>query len=346
MIGRRMAVGLVAAFGLVAAACGDDDGGTAATTTSTTEDDAGTSGRDVDQDVLDRVADAVEATVDEGTARFTVTVETEGTGTDADGQQPIDVEGEVDFDNDRRLITLSGDQGELDVIIDGSTAYLELPATEGDDWMRIDLEALFDEEIGVGGPAAIPFQSPEENLRVLEGSAVHAAEVGEETVGGEDTTRYELVIDLRAAAEESTDDVQEAIDATVERTGLDELEMEVWIDDDDLIRRVAYTLDLEQAEVRESEEETDATVEVDPEGAVRVVFEYSDFGTDVDIELPDDANVVDLDEDAVRDAVGGGGSGSSGSGTTSTTSTTDSDDSGSDDDDSTTTSSTTTTTGG
>jgi hypothetical protein len=344
MHGRRIAGRAVAALALLAAvACGDDDGDSAApTTTSTTTDDRAS--RQVDQDVLDRVAHAVQATVGEGTARFTVTVETEDTGSGGDGTQPIEVDGEVDFDAEQRLLTLAGGQGELDVVVDGDVAYLELPATEGDDWMRIELEALFDDDVGMGGPAAIPFQDPEDNLRLLQGSAVHAAEEGEESVGGDDTTRYNLVIDLEAAAEEADDEVQDAVDETVDRTRLDELGMDVWIDDDDLIRRVAYTLDLDQAELSERDDE--GSVEADPQGSVTVTVDYTDFGVEVDIEVPDDADVVDLDEDAVRDAIDDAGGSSSGPGTSSTSTTTGDDDTDEDDDETTTTSSTTSTTTG
>jgi hypothetical protein len=339
---------LAASALLLAAACGDDtDTSTAddTTTTSTTEADrTDQTGRTVDQDVIDAVADAVDATVDEGTARFTITVETEGTGTGGDGQQPIEVEGEIDFDDEMRQLTLVGPEGDLDVVIDGETAYVELPATEGDDWMRIDLSALFDDDIGMGGPAGIPFQDPTNNLRLLSGSALHAEEAGTETVDGTDTTRYELVIDIQDAAEEASQDVQDAVQDMADRTGLTELEMEVWIDDDDLIRRVAYTLDLDQAQVTETETDTDATIEADPQGAVTVTIDYRDFGATLDIEVPDEDDIIDLDEDAVRSALGGSSSGDSG--TTTTTSAADDDDDDADDDSGTTTSSTTTTTEG
>jgi hypothetical protein len=329
---------LAASALLLAAACGDDDDSSAAddtTTTSTSTTVADRTAQDVDEDVIDRIADAVDATIAEGTARFTVTVETEGTGTGGDGEQPIEAEGEVDFDDEMRLLTIVGPEGNLEVVIDGDTAYLELPATEGDDWMRIDLSALFDEDLGMGGPAGIPFQDPTNNLRLLGGSALHAQEAGEETIDGTDTTRYELVIDIEDAATEASQEVQDAVEATAERTGLTELAMEVWIDDDDLIRRVAYTLDLDQAEVTETDDDTDSEVVADPEGSVTVTVEYRDFGATLDIEVPDEDDVIDLDEDAVRSALGGDRSDSGGTTTTSTT--TDSDDDSDDDDDSDTT---------
>ena len=329
----RKTLGALIGAMLLLGACADDGTTDSASTTTTTED---REERSVDDEVVERVADAAAKTVDEGTARFTVAVASEGTGTGADDEQPITVDGEVDFENEQRLLTLQGPSGELDVVIDADVAYVELPATEGDDWMKVELDSLFDDDIGFGGPAAMPFQSPEDNLRVLEGSAVHAAEAGEETIDGEDTTRYEMIIDLEAAAEDANNEVEEAVRTTSERTGLSELEIDVWVDEDDLIRRVEYTLDLSEVDV---EEDVDSgSVEADTQGSVTVTVDYSDFGTNVNIEVPDDEDVVDIDEDAVRDAIGGSQGGSAG--TTSTTS-------GSGGDDSTTTSSandTTTTT--
>lgn len=74
--------------------------------------------REVDQAALDRVTGAVANTVAQGTATFTVTVETAGTGTGADGQQPVEADGEVDFEQEMRRIVVSGPEGDLEVVVD------------------------------------------------------------------------------------------------------------------------------------------------------------------------------------------------------------------------------------
>jgi hypothetical protein len=319
---RTLALPVVAAL-VAVPACGDDDDPDATGTTEPTTTTTTTAERtgEVDEAVVERVAEAAERTVEEGSARFTIEAASEGTGFDG---ETIEVEGEVDFDAGQRRLTFSGQDGDLEMIVDGSEVYLELPATEDDDWVRADLDLLFDTEVGTGGPGGIPFQDPADNLRVLGASVIEASEEGSEQVGGNDTTRHRLVIDLVDAAEESTDDAQEAAERLAEQTGLQELEMEVWIgDDDDLIHRIAYVLDLSDVRVEETEDDADAAVEADPEGRLIVTVDYRDFGTDLDIELPAEDQIIDLDEEAIRETLGElGGSG----GERDTTTTTDSDD--------------------
>jgi hypothetical protein len=357
MMRRRIltmfAVGAMVALPL--AACADDDDADGTTTTADTT--TTTTQVEVDEAVLQRVTDASQATIDEGTASFTIEAHQEtddatdgtttttttttttngagtadddattttgrGTNTDTDTERresEVDIEGVVDFDNDQRRLTFVGPEGELDMILDGSEAYIELPATEDDDWARIDLEALLDTQVGVGGPAALPFQDPADNLRVLQGNVISATEEGTEQIDGEDTDHFRLVIDLEASVSDAPEDVQEALEETLARTGAQELEMEVWIDEDDLIRQARYTLDLDQIRVDEEDVDngTDTGVAADPEGRLVVTFTYFDFGEDVEIELPDEENIVDIDEDAIRRSLGL----DEGTGTTGTTTTT------------------------
>jgi hypothetical protein len=321
---RRTALALLATAALVLAACGDDD--TAADpadpasddTTTTTEERTG----EVDESVLEHIADAAERTVDEGTARFTIQASAEGTG-GADGTSEVEVEGAVDFEEEQRQVTFVGPEGDLDLVVDGSVVYVELPATEDDDWARIDLDELLDEELGMGGPGAIPFQDPADNLRVLRGSAVEASEIDSDDTDSNDTdvagtTTYRVIIDLQAAAEDADPDIEEATERMAERTGVEELEMQVSVDDDDLIRRIEYRLDLGQASVREDDVDAEGSVEADPEGLTILTIDYSDFGTSLDIEVPDDDQVIDIDEAAIRDAMEGPSGGGTDTGTDTT----------------------------
>lgn len=358
-----LAAAAMMSLGLVA--CTDDDADTDDTTTTTEADGTTTTVDDsagVDEEALQRVVDAAQATIDEGTAAFritagqddgsadtedtTTTTEANGadddddgttttattagddseTGTADDASQTLEVEidGEVDFDADQRSLTFVGPEGDLGVIMDGSTAYIELPATEGDDWVRTDLDELLGDDVGLGGPAGLPFQDPADNLRALEGNVTTAQQDGSEQVDGEDTDRYRLVIDLEASAEDASDEVSDALQDLVERTGAQELEMWVWVDEDDLIRRVQYELDLDQ--VRVDEDDVDdgtngdaGSVEADPEGTLLVTFDYSDFGLEVDIELPADEDIVDIDEEAIRDALDTGSADPGTDGGTTTT---------------------------
>jgi hypothetical protein len=355
--GRMMAVVAVAA--LVGAGCGGDDGdGTAVTgddtTTTTTQVETERGG----QADLERIAEAAENTADEGTARYTITVATADTGLGDDGEQPVDVEGEVDFDAEQRRLIFQAETGTTEILVDGTELYIEMPATEDEQWARLDLDELIEGDVAFG-LAGMPFQDPAQNLDALRDSATRVEVASEDQeVDGETTTQYKVFLDLEQGGAEADSDAGDAVQEGAEETGVREIEMDVWIDEDDLIRRLAYTVDLEQAEVDAEGEGGEA--QVDPSGEVTVTMDFMDFGVDVEIEFPDDDAIVDLDEQELRDMVEGLGGGTGGSGGTggtggTTTTTADTDDDDTDDDDTgtgggtgttTTTSTTTTTTAG
>ena len=292
-----LVVALALAFTLLLAACA---GGTATdtddpATPAATEPDAGPTG--TDQAALDRVAEAAANTADQGTSRFEITMETAGTQA-ADGRQPVTVEGQEDFAAERRQITFHAPNGQLEMIVDGTDVYIQLPATEDGQWARVELNDLIGEDIGFGGPGGLPFQSPQDNLDVLTNAATAAAKGETEDIRGESTTRYDLTVNLEQAAED-LEEGNATAQQLAEQSGVTELDMQVWIDDDDLIRRIAYSVGLAQANV-DSEQVEGAEVEAEPEGTVTLTVEYFDFGADVDIELPDEASIVDLDEEAIR----------------------------------------------
>jgi hypothetical protein len=268
--------------------------------------DVDTPEAEADDEALERIADAAANTVEEGTARFSIALETEDTP-GAEGRQPLAAEGEEDFTEQRRRLTFEGPQGQLEMLIDRSDVYIQLPATEDDDWLRVQLDALLDEDVGFGGPGGLPFQSPRNNLEILRQAATSATEAGEDDVDGEDTTRYEVTLDLEATAAEAEEDVRATLEETVSRTGVDQLDATVWVDEQDRIRRITYTLDLGQVDV-EAEVQTDTPeaedVEVEARGTVTVTIDYHAFGVPVDVELPDPDQVIDLDEEELRETFG------------------------------------------
>ncbi|HVM21201.1 MAG TPA: hypothetical protein VM307_14675 [Egibacteraceae bacterium] len=303
---RRFALALVAVCALVLAACNgattDQTDTATGTETPTPADDATPTG--TDEEALERVTQAAANTAEEGTARFEIIVEAHGTG-GGEGQQPVTVEGEEDFDAQQRRLTFVGPQGDLEVIVDDTTVYVQLPATEGDDWARVELEQMMSDDVGFGGPAGLPFQSPQDNLMVLQDAVTGAQQGDEEDVRGETSTRYDLTVDLEQAAQQSADDTANTFRAAVEQSGISQLDMQVWVDGEERINRVAYSLDLSQADVDElaTELETEgveADIEGEPTGEIQVIIDYFDFGADVAIEVPSDDNVIDIDEDEVR----------------------------------------------
>ena len=290
---------------LVLTACNSSGSGTtdepSAPATEASEDVSATEAPSTETDTaaLDRVVEAAEATAEEGTVAFEITIETENTQGE-DGVQPLSAEGQEDFENQQREVTFEAPGGELRALIDDTDVYVEVPGTEDETWARVELESLVAGGTGFGGPGGLPFRSASDNLRVLESAVTSAAEGEEEDVRGETATRYDLTVDLEQAAEQAAES-NETWEALAEQSGITELDMQVWVDDSDLIRRIAYSLDLSQAQVDAATEGAD--VEVQPAGVVTVAVDYFDYGPEVEIELPEEDQIVDVDEEQIRDSL-------------------------------------------
>ena len=298
---------LLAACSGTATEEGDTGGGTTASEAAPNATDGADASTETtgatDEEALQRVADAAQNTVEAGSARFSITLESAGTAGE-DGVQPISAEGEENFTEQQRRLTFQGPDGELEVIVDGDVVYVQIPGTEDETWARAELSTLLGAETGFGGPAGLPFQSPADNLRALTESVSSAQEAGTEDLEGQTTTRYDLTIDLTQVAEQGPDEEANAtFELLAEQSGVTELDMQVWVDEEERIAQVAYVLDLAQANVEAATEAVDA--EVEAEGTVSATVGYSDFGADITITLPAEEDIVDLDEEEIRGSFGG-----------------------------------------
>jgi hypothetical protein len=166
-----------------------------------------------------------------------------------DGAEAGRCEGVVDHDRTRShyRCTFRGDDVELIAI--GSDQYAR-GSTYGlrAGWVK------FPTDEPVGGD----FPDPRELLAILRRGAISTENLGPEKVRGVETTRYRFVADLRDTS----------LGADDARTTL-----ELWIDDDDLIRRLRG---------------------VEPEGTYEM--DFFAFGEPVEVEPPPAAEVRDLDD--------------------------------------------------
>jgi hypothetical protein len=248
------------------------------------------------------IADAAQKTTATGGSRVQSRIEM--TLPDV-GKVPIAVEGVMD--TKRRRARLDVDMsalarragGELgkpgdwrgQVLMDGLTLYMTLGALTAelpDDkrWIKFDLA----EEAKASASEAAQLdqllgRDPSTSLRYLRAVSEEIERVGGEQVRGVSTTRYKATIEVRRYPEllpvSERAEARKAIDELISVMGTDRMPIEVWVDDESLVRRTQTRMTM-----REAGERID----------VRERTDYFDFGTAVDVEPPPAGEVVDASE--------------------------------------------------
>jgi hypothetical protein len=128
-------------------------------------------------------------------------------------------------------------------------------------------------------------------MQFLRGASDDIEELGKEEVRGVETTHYRATVDLEEAAEqgaeigELSDEMREQLQAEIERmkaqTGLDTLPVDVWVDEDDLLRRMKMDLSF--------------AVEGEQVG-MDMTMDFFDFGVDVRVARPPADQTIDITE--------------------------------------------------
>ena len=173
--------------------------------------------------------------------------------------------------------------GQAEIVFDKLVYYMKLPAGSGaglppgKEWFMLDFAKLGKQQgLDLSQLMQLNQSDPSQALDFLQGASDDFEEVGHEQVRDEQTTHYKGTIDLQKVAEEAPADVQEEYRKLSELSGNQKVPMDVWIGDDGLVRKIAFT----QA--------------VPNGGSVKMEEEFYDFGTDEQVEVPADDEVVDL----------------------------------------------------
>lgn len=157
---------------------------------------------------------------------------------------------------------------------DGLTIYMSAPAfaaglPDGKSWMKIDYS-----EFAEGQPSATDARGMLEQLRAVG----EARKLGRERVRGTSTIHYAATLDPELQAEQARD-MGDELSAEVIETQGGTTAVDVWVDDRDLIRRLAMTVPFDL---------------VAGEGAeMRMTVDYFDFGIEPQIDLPPEDDVFD-----------------------------------------------------
>jgi hypothetical protein len=249
-------------------------------------------------DQLDPLALAAERTANADSARFEMTMEMAGAG------QAFAATATGAVDNASQRATMSMDLSGLaqafgapagtgsmsmDMVMDGQVIYMRFPLLTqmlpgGKPWVRLDLVELAKRgDFDLGQLQSFSENDPRRTLDYLRAVSGEIETLGSEKVRGVQTTHYRAVVNLRKypdlVPDELRESVQEAVDRLIEQVGIGAVPVEVWIDDDQLVRRMAMEFDVAAG-----------TTPV----ASKVTMEMFDYGVPVSVTAPPAAEVSDL----------------------------------------------------
>ena len=234
---------------------------------------------------------AAEATLAEGTVRVDQTLEFSASSIIPAGTSATTV-GQATFDKPRQM-RLAADltelgQGPIDMVVDDNLIYMrgsvfEQLAGEGK-WLLVDLES--------DSPAAAPFKSLATGQNDVGIALVYlygvtdAEDTGdEEEIRGNATRRYAGTADLESAVESVPEEFREPLEEAIAALRVGgvgrEVETEAWIGDDGLVHRVRYVYTLGPTQGG---------------GEMETVIDFSDFGALIELGVPDEADVVNIDD--------------------------------------------------
>jgi hypothetical protein len=173
----------------------------------------------------------------------------------------------------------------VEIVTDSSDIYLKvgtlgsfLGATSDKSWVKISAD-------GAGSQLGAPLAAGTDVLKLLDGAG-EVTTVGTEQVRGVDTTHYRGTLDVASALSKLPADEQGTVQDQLDQVGIDpsavSFPVDVWIGQDDLVRRVQLGLD-------------EAEVGTAGEAQATFTLELYDFGAPVEVTVPPADQVFTVD---------------------------------------------------
>jgi hypothetical protein len=155
-------------------------------------------------------------------------------------------------------------------LLEGGKSWVKFDLAQMGDAMGIDIAALLDQtQIDPQGPVSF-----------LGGAQGEIEELGTELVRNTPTTHYRFTVDLAASAAALPPDLAEAIKPMFEEMPAT-FPAEAWMDEDNMVRRIRYSMALPGVEGQPAEE-------------IETQMEFFDFGAAFEIVEPGPSEFVDL----------------------------------------------------
>lgn len=222
------------------------------------------------------------------------------------GEVPMTGSGEMDMRGQRGQFTYDIQGQEMRQVMDRFTMYMQSPQfdaalEDGKEWAKLDMQRASKEfGIDLGAVQQPGSGDPRQMFSQLKAMAGEIEKVGTEEVRGAETTHYAGNVELDRIPETLPPDrraaAHKSLDRAREISGLEDYPMDVWIDEDDHVRRMRIRMDMK---VLQQEISMDMTME------------FFDYGSPVSIDLPPEGDVQDLTELAAQGAQAFGGAGGS-----------------------------------
>ncbi len=182
------------------------------------------------------------------------------------------------------------DAWKIEAVQDGFVMYMrfaavanQLPA--GKSWVRLDLrKAGSTQGIDLEQLQRFTNSGPREMLDYLRAVSGGIETVGTEDLRGVETTHYYAIVDLlryeKLAPPAEREKLRSLVGEVVEQSGIGKIPVDVWVDELGLVRKLAMAFSATQPGTTE-------------QATASMSFELYDYGTEVEIELPPAAQVVE-----------------------------------------------------
>lgn len=232
-----------------------------------------------------------------GMTTTTPSADPQGTGQAAPMTMRMSGQGVVDFSGAASSMTMEMfGMGNMEMRQVGNMIYLKMPEDfqaqmpGSKPWMEMDLDAAYEEQYGAspmgmqGGAAG----DPTRQLEYLRGVSDSVEKIGEEKVRGVPTTRYEAIVDLKKEAAAGGPEAKKAQEQIVKQLGTSKLPVEVWIDDQNRVRRYAVDMTVPMPQNASA-----PGMPKDGEIRTQMIAEYYDFGAPVNVQAPSPDQTMD-----------------------------------------------------
>jgi hypothetical protein len=173
--------------------------------------------------------------------------------------------------------------GQVEIVFASPIFFMKLPASSsaqlppGKEWLKFDLDKLGETKgLDLSQLLQLNQSDPSQALDFLQGASEDFRDVGTEEVRGEPATHYRGTIDLQQVANEAPADLRKQYERLYRLSGQNTVPMDVWIGDDGLVHKIAFTQKVSNG------------------GSVTMEEEFYDFGTNEQVATPPADDVLDI----------------------------------------------------